>query len=928
MNKRWISLIIILAVVGSLGFIQFGDKYIVPLFSQPEQGKVWEYAHGVDRNGNIYYIRQEQGQVFLISLDSTGRQSFKKDISALVPDNGIFDGIYTDEDKNLYLPAYGMAADSSLITQVGIYRFRDDGSFVSRVFYRSAERPYDSKFRLISAMSDDDARLYFGFLNGDALDTYAYDKTTAKLENTHSYSLAGLQDKINAVLVLPSGDTVLSLENATLLRKSNRHEDTAYQFTQGNKVIIHSFWYAGNQLYFQDAVRGDMYMSSSSTWEPYLAVRGSKVVSENDGITFARLYPLTVGNIGNVAGVYNEGNHNRIFQGGFAFLPEIGTTDASSTRDLTAWFLLVGIAAGGIIFSLLLWDFYCHILHMRLSMLIRQALLVIFVIFLTLYALATYIIIPQSEAMIGSVHSTEQLKSGQMLLASAKGHIADETGLELDSTRAAAFFDQLGENQSLVLPGEEQGTPAYRSLKEAQLSLLTSNQGQYVVAASNSNYEEGFPAARMGYGKDFLNGIQQAEQNTIQAMAITGPKGEELCVFIPTGLTSAGSAVIFSLTVDREVLERYIAQTTGDLTLYMGLIGLVLVLLVMIVEYFTVHNVRKLKSNVDRIAEGRYEKEVAVSSGDEIEDLSHSIHALSQSILTTTRSLNKLNQSYYRFVPQRFLEIIGETHIENVGKKSQAQKENVVMLFLRFRFIGPVGEQSQEIFANINDVFENVAPVVSEGKGTVYDFLPEGFNAVFETPPEEALRTALRVREVLEGLNEKRRKKGQSLVDLRILITKGSIMLGFIGEEKRMEPTAISSEAQKAEPIIRVCFESDIYIACTREVIKELPILGYRRRRIGEMVIQGEKLELYDLFDSDPYALLKSKEVHGERFELGVNLFIKRDYDNARTMFMDIIKYNSLDGAARNYMYLAEHNLRSELKQTTYTTISELEKIR
>lgn len=927
MNKRWISLIIILAVVGSLGFIQFGDKYIMPLFSEPEQGKVWEYAHGVDRNGNIYYIQQEQEQVFLISLDSTGRQSFKKDISGLVLLNGIFDGIYTDEDKNLYLPAYGMAADSSRITQVGIYRFRDDGSFVSRVFYRSIDRPYDSKFRLISAMSDDDARLYFGFLNGDALDTYAYDKTTSKLENTHSYSLAGIQDQINACLVLPSGDAVLSLENSTLLRKSNRHEDTTYQFTQG-KVIIHSFWYAGNQLYFQDAVRGDMYFSSSSIWEPYLAMRGSKVVAENGSITFGKLYPLTVGNAGNVAGVYNEGNLNRIFQGGFIFLPEIGTTDASSTRDLTAWFLLLGIAVGWLIFSLLIWDFYCNILHMRLSMLIRQALLVILVIFLTLYALATYIILPQSEEMIGSVHLTEQIKSGQMLLASAKGHITDETGLELDSTRAAAFFDQLGQNQSLAFPGEEQGAQSYRSLKEAQLSLLTSDQGQYVVAASNSNYEEGFPAARMGYGKDFLNGIQKAEQNTIQAMALTGPKGEELCVLIPTGLTSAGSAVVLGLIVDLEVLKQYIAQTTGDLTLYMGLIGLVLVLLVMIVEYFTVHNVRKLKSNVDRIAEGRYEKEVAVSSGDEVEELSHSIHALSQSILVTTRSLNKLNQSYYRFVPQRFLEIIGETHIENVGKKSQAQKENVVMLFLRFRFLGSVGEQSQEIFANINDVFENVAPVVSDGKGTVYDFLPEGFNAVFETPPEEALRTALRVREVLEGLNEKRRKKGQGLVDLRILITKGNIMLGFIGEEKRMEPTAISSEAQKAEPIIRVCFESDIYIACTREVIKELPILGYRRRRIGEMMIQGEKIELYDLFDSDPYALLKSKEVHGERFELGVNLFIKRDYDNARTMFMDIIKYNSLDGAARNYMYLAEHNLRSELQQTTYTTLAELEKIR
>ena len=55
------------------------------------------------------------------------------------------------------------------------------------------------------------------------------------------------------------------------------------------------------------------------------------------------------------------------------------------------------------------------------------------------------------------------------------------------------------------------------------------------------------------------------------------------------------------------------------------------------------------------------------------------------------------------------------------------------------------------------------------------------------------------------------------------------------------------------------------------------------------------------------------------RFELGVRLFEKRDYSNARAMFMDIVKYASEDGVSRNYMYLAEHNLNYENKYTTYT---------
>jgi len=229
---------------------------------------------------------------------------------------------------------------------------------------------------------------------------------------------------------------------------------------------------------------------------------------------------------------------------------------------------------------------------------------------------------------------------------------------------------------------------------------------------------------------------------------------------------------------------------------------------------------------------------------------------------------------------------------------------------------------------NINDVFENVVSVVNQSKGIVYDFLPSGFDAIFETKADEALRTALRIRETLNTLNEKRNKNGLGEVDIRIFIAKGNIMLGFIGDEKRMEPTAISNESQKADPVLNLCFDSDVYIACTREILDELPKGIYRSRRIGHVMINDEKVELFDLYDSDPYTLLKTKEVHAQRFELGVNLFMKGDYANARNMFMDIIKYSSLDGAARNYMYLAEHNLRSENKQSTYTTIHEFERIR
>ncbi len=928
MNKKAISLLIIIAVLSSLGFIFVADDLMAGLFRRTGDEMLLEYAHGVDRSGNIYFIRKEKDQSYLVSVDSTGRQSYKKNISSQVIGQGIFDNIYVDQDKNLFITVYGRTPNSSRINQAVVYMFRDDGSFVAKIFHSQAERDYDSKFRLISAMSDDDRNLYFGFQNGTTLEFFAYAKGSAEpVKKTGSYSIAQIADRINAFYVLPSGDVVFSLEGGTLLKKSQNEADVFYRFSE--QVIVDRFWFAGSQFYFQDAVSGNIYISSASTLEPSLVMKGSKVISEGDGITFAQLSPLTLGSAGNVAGVWHEGNLNRIFLGGFAFLPEIGRTDSSDSSNLGSWFLLAGIMAGIMILSLLIWDFYCHILHMKFSILLRQACLVIWVIFLSLYILTSHIIIPQSTEMIGNVHLTEQMKAGQMVAASCEDYVAAPGGNELDTVQAAAFFEHFRENYALfAAPGNDRAPNSYVNLNKARFSLITAEDGRGVVAASNERYEQGFPAARLGYGTEFTRLIKESENKTINSFEVMTPRGKELCLLMPTGMTFAGSPVLLSMAVELDVLEQYISDMTGAIAFYMGIIGLVLVLLVMLVEYFTVHNVRKLKSSVDRIAQGNYASEIAITSGDEIEDLADSVQDLSYSILATTNSLNKLNQSYYRFVPLRFLEILGETQLENVGKKSQALKENVVMLFLRFRFQNGMGEKTEEIFSNINDVFENVAPVVSEGDGTVYDFLPDGLNALFETRPEDVLRVAIRIREVLEALNTERRGKGRGEVDVRIFVSKGNIMLGFIGEEKRMEPTAISEEAQKAEPIVQICFDSDIYIACTRELLKALPAGVYRSRKIGEVVIREEEIELFDMYDSDPYSLLKAKEVHAQRFDLGVSLFMKKDYTNARNIFMDIIKYSSQDGAARNYMYLAEHNLRSEQKQETYTTIYELEKRR
>ena len=83
------------------------------------------------------------------------------------------------------------------------------------------------------------------------------------------------------------------------------------------------------------------------------------------------------------------------------------------------------------------------------------------------------------------------------------------------------------------------------------------------------------------------------------------------------------------------------------------------------------------------------------------------------------------------------------------------------------------------------------------------------------------------------------------------------------------------------------------------------------------------EVRLYDMFDSDPYSLIKLKEQYMTRFEVAVSLFEKRDFVHARGQFMDIVKYAADDGVSRNYMYLAEYNSTAEKPQLTYNIFND-----
>ena len=83
----------------------------------------------------------------------------------------------------------------------------------------------------------------------------------------------------------------------------------------------------------------------------------------------------------------------------------------------------------------------------------------------------------------------------------------------------------------------------------------------------------------------------------------------------------------------------------------------------------------------------------------------------------------------------------------------------------------------------------------------------------------------------------------------------------------------------------------------------------YRMRCIGRYCDGGRQLTLYDVYDGDPYALLKVKETIQPQFAQALAAYEGGDMAQARLLFLQIVKAAFDDGVSRNYLYCADAHL-------------------
>jgi two-component system sensor histidine kinase ChiS len=291
--------------------------------------------------------------------------------------------------------------------------------------------------------------------------------------------------------------------------------------------------------------------------------------------------------------------------------------------------------------------------------------------------------------------------------------------------------------------------------------------------------------------------------------------------------------------------------------------------------------------------------------------LQHAHDELELRVQQRTAELRRLTDAMDRFVPHEFLKFLSKQSIVDVNLGDQVQRE-MTIFFCDIRSFTTLSEQMspQENFRFINDYLSRVSPIIREHKGFIDKYIGDAVMALFPDNVQDALTAAIDLKLKLEHFNHERQTSGLPPIDVGTGIHTGSLMLGTIGEQQRMESTVISDNVNLAFRLEGLTKLYGASIVISQDSLYKLQQPNrYRFRFLDRVLVKGriEPVSVFEIFEGDPPHVIDLKQQTLTDFEKGLLHYHSHEFETAQARFARVIAANPADKAAELYFRRAEY---------------------
>lgn len=335
-------------------------------------------------------------------------------------------------------------------------------------------------------------------------------------------------------------------------------------------------------------------------------------------------------------------------------------------------------------------------------------------------------------------------------------------------------------------------------------------------------------------------------------------------IFIALGIFTGVAAALLNFFMALKLYFKNVKAARFFLIAYVTLIGGVVLLGL---RNFGILNYSLLTTYSAQIGSALEVVLLSLALADRINIWRNEKEAAQKQVIDREREMNR---AFQLFVPQKFLELAGETDFTRLELGKSTTRE-ITILFSDIRQFTALSEKMtpEENFRFLNSYLKRMGPIIREHGGFIDKFIgdaimalfPEGhgdpraasakdgvFDAAGSGGPAGAAKAALAMRAELIHYNAHRKEQGYEPIEIGIGIHTGTVRLGTIGENERWEGTVIGDTVNLASRIENLCASFAASIVVSHAVLKNLS-KDQPSRELDTIRVKGKQqaVKIYEL---------------------------------------------------------------------------------
>ena len=471
------------------------------------------------------------------------------------------------------------------------------------------------------------------------------------------------------------------------------------------------------------------------------------------------------------------------------------------------------------------------------------------------------------------------------------------------------------------------------TLRRHEKDYMIRNDLQYVVKFRRA-------IADLEFSISFANQISKARQDTIRKyVKAYEAKFQELVELDREIGIQDNAGLKLELDTKIRALESGFSQLVSDtrqwarnefdqLTLYFGIMVIVLVIVSIVISAYIAHKItrplRQLTNHITRFVDSKFTLEKdhpVVSSKDEIGSLTHNFSILKDEVIsqmkffkqrvnerteelaTANQRLEHIIEANSRFVPEEFLHNLGRESIEEVELGDQVEREMTVV-FTDIRGFTQISENfnPQETFDFLNTYLGGIVPLIEKHGGFIDKFIGDSVMSLFPGSIDHAIKALMEFEEFRIEFNATLKKEhGMDPVQIGSGVHTGSMILGTIGHDNRLETTVISDAVNTAARVEGLTKFYDAPIIVTEASIAKLEHKeDFHYRFLDKVKVKGksETLSVYEFLT--PRQQLKRS--YNKRYNHAIGLLREDEISMALEIFLDLQETNPEDKAVKRFV--------------------------